>query len=451
MKKVLILAYDFPPYVSVGGLRPYSWYKYLHEFGVYPVVITRQWDNKFGNHLDYIAPSASSQNIIDESVNGTIIRTPYIPNFANRLMLKYGDSKYRFLRKAVSAYYEFAQFLFLGGPKSSLYFAAKEYLSKNKVDVIIATGDPFILFRYASKLSKIYNTPWIADYRDFWSQNIHIQKVFFLKKWNVYLEHKIVKTSAVITTVSVFLEIKISQLIKNKIFFILPNGYDPEAMENVKNINQLSDVLNVAFIGSIYDWNPLRSFFNVISQFIKSKKDVKIIINFYGINLYGITYNSELSEIISSEFPDLVNNVVVHKKVPNHLLLIELSKQNVMLLFNYYSYLGTKIFDYLGLQRVILFCYANDVESEKLKKKYYNVEDINGVSSHLQEDLIKETNSGYVIKDAEHLLHTLGKLYDEFTQKGFIECHTINAENYSRKHQVKQLAEIIKNISTNSK
>ena len=55
MKKVLILAYDFPPYVSVGGLRPYSWYKYFKEFGLYPVIVTRQWDNQYGNHLDYIA------------------------------------------------------------------------------------------------------------------------------------------------------------------------------------------------------------------------------------------------------------------------------------------------------------------------------------------------------------------------------------------------------------
>ena len=42
MKKVLILAYDFPPYVSVGGLRPYSWYKYFHEFGLYSVFVPEQ-------------------------------------------------------------------------------------------------------------------------------------------------------------------------------------------------------------------------------------------------------------------------------------------------------------------------------------------------------------------------------------------------------------------------
>jgi hypothetical protein len=39
MKKVLILAYDFPPYVSVGGLRPYSWCKCFHEFRIYPIVV----------------------------------------------------------------------------------------------------------------------------------------------------------------------------------------------------------------------------------------------------------------------------------------------------------------------------------------------------------------------------------------------------------------------------
>ena len=36
MKKVLILAYDFPPYVSVGGLRPKAWLDYLSEFDVEP-------------------------------------------------------------------------------------------------------------------------------------------------------------------------------------------------------------------------------------------------------------------------------------------------------------------------------------------------------------------------------------------------------------------------------
>jgi hypothetical protein len=62
MKKLLILAYDFPPYVSVGavlslskyGLRPYNWYRYLKAYDVEPIVITRQRSNAHGNHLDLI-------------------------------------------------------------------------------------------------------------------------------------------------------------------------------------------------------------------------------------------------------------------------------------------------------------------------------------------------------------------------------------------------------------
>ena len=117
MKKLLILAYDFPPYVSVGGLRPYAWYRYLKEYGVEPVVVTRQWGNKYGNELDYIAPGESNETIVETTEYGTIIRTPYKPNLANRIMLKYGRNKFAMIRKMVTAWYEFMQFLFFVGPK----------------------------------------------------------------------------------------------------------------------------------------------------------------------------------------------------------------------------------------------------------------------------------------------------------------------------------------------
>ena len=111
MKKILILAYDFPPYVSVGGLRPYSWYKYLHEYGVHPVVITRQWSNKYGNYMDYIAPGESDNTIVELLNESTLIKTPYRPNLANKLMIKYGESKFKFIRKLISGFYEISQFI----------------------------------------------------------------------------------------------------------------------------------------------------------------------------------------------------------------------------------------------------------------------------------------------------------------------------------------------------
>lgn len=442
MKKVLILAYDFPPYVSVGGLRPYNWHKYMHEFDVYPIVVTRQWNNTYGNYLDYIAPGDSDKTIIEKTSQGTIIRAPYFPNFGNRLMLKYGDSKYKFIRKAVSAFYEFTQFIFLIGPKSTLYFAAEEYIKNNPVDIIIASGDPFILFKYASKLSKNFDTPWIADYRDLWSKKRKIQQNPVLKNWHSYFEKKTVGTSSLIITVSDFLKIQISDLIKNKEFLILPNGYDPEAVEGIREITKNHDALTIAFAGSIYDWHPIRSFLTVVSDFLKNNNKKKLKLNFYGINIV-----SELKSIISTDFPDLQEHINIFPKMLNNLILNELAKENIMLLFNDYSIMGTKIYDYIGINRTTLLCYVNDNEANRLKEKYYPIKKTEEVNNHLQEDLINETNSGYAIQDAKHLRVVLEQLYDEFIKNGYIQCNAIHTKKYSRKHQVKLLAEVIKKIT----
>ena len=55
--------------------------------------------------------------------------------------------------------------------------AAEDYLATNKIDCILATGDPFVLFHYAKKaLRKKHNVPWIADYRDPWSSEFENRK-----------------------------------------------------------------------------------------------------------------------------------------------------------------------------------------------------------------------------------------------------------------------------------
>ena len=104
MKKILILAYDFPPYISAGSLRPYSWYESLHEFGVYPVVITRQWDNKYGNHLDYVAHSGSAQTIIEEneqSLKKEIELLSKISGADKFLVICMGDASFKETKKTI--------------------------------------------------------------------------------------------------------------------------------------------------------------------------------------------------------------------------------------------------------------------------------------------------------------------------------------------------------------
>lgn len=441
LKRVLILAYDFPPYVSVGGLRPFNWYKYLNEFGIYPYVVTRQWENNHGNFLDYISESKSKFSTIENDEKGTLIRAPYKPNFSNRLLIKHGENKYKIIRKSITGYFEFGQFISKSGPKVELYHAAREFLKENKVDAIVATGDPFILFSYAASLSKEFRIPWIADYRDPWSHNKSHSKNILFKIWHKHFENKIVSTASEIITVSDFLKVTIGSLIKNVPIHILPNGYDPEVIDEISKIQQGNDVLQIAFVGTIYEWHPIKSFLRTLSEFVKNNPEAKIRFNLYGINIAP-----QIEEMILNSFSNLKSYVFITPRIPNDVLLKELAQNNVMLLFNYYSFMGTKIFDYVGIKRKILMCYSNDEEALKLKQRYYTMEEIDGVSHHLQVDLIEETKSGLVVENEASLMSAIEDLYNEFLLNGFIACNSVNVENYSRKIQVKKLAEIIKSL-----
>lgn len=438
MKQLLILAYDFPPYVSVGGLRPFAWYKYLKEFGVEPVVVTRQWGNVYGNELDYIAPGSSRETIVEETECGTIIRTPYKPNLANRLMLRYGKNRFALVRKAVTAFYEFAQYSFFVGPKSCVYRGAKNYLRNNKVDAIIATGEPFVLFKYASALSRKHNIPWIADYRDPWTENRNRNKWF--GRLNKHYERRFSANAECVITVDDFFRKQIETNV-HKPFHIIPNGYNPDAINAVSGISQGTDCLRFAFVGTIYKWHPLESVLHCFSLFADTSENQPFELNFYGVN-----NADEIALLVSNKFPNLAGKVNVFPRMENSLLMRQLAKHNVMLLFNYYAFMGTKIYDYLGLRRKILFCYSDDDDALRLKEKYYPTDEIAGLSTHLQEDLINQTHSGVVVKDQKHLLKVLADLFDEFLRTGNIACDTVGEENYSRKAGTKMLAEIVCNI-----
>ena len=81
-----------------------------------------------------------------------------------------------------------------------------------------------------------------------------------------------------------------------------------------------------------------------------------------------------------------------------------------------------------------------------LKQKYYAIEESETESKHLQADLINETNSGVIVKDALHLREVLQELYTEFQTTGKIACESVGVEKYSRKIQVEKLAELVRHL-----
>jgi hypothetical protein len=436
MKRILILAYEFPPYISVAGLRPLSWAKYGKEFGVEFTVVTRQWSDKQGNILNYVSPSDNLEETIEIKDNYTVIKAPYIPSIANRMLLKYGEQKFRLLRMAITAFLEIFQYFLPIGTKRTLYLTAKKQMKLNDYDYILTTGEPFVLFHYSSKLSKEFDKPWFADYRDPWSKNIHNGKV--LKTIFSFIEKKVISSATKVFTVSNFVAQSILET-TGKQSIILANGYDPEVVNKVKDQEQNTNMLTLAHAGSIYNWNPYQVFLEGIAKYLEDNPSRKIEVRFYGLN-----QEQAILSCIQSH-PALKDTVKILPKLTNEQLLSELKSCNIMLLFNYHSFMGTKIYDYLAVKRIILLCFGNDDQALKLKAKYYTTSEPKNLSNTLQKDLIERCDAGYTVQNRHDLSSILKQLDDEFLEKGKIEWKGKNIQQFSRKNQVKHLCEHLVN------
>ncbi len=440
MIKALILAYDFPPYTSVGGQRPYNWYKHFKDSGIFPIVITRQWSNRHGNSLDYISEGDSDSEIIENTEYGIIIKTPYRPNLANRLYLKYGESKNVLPRKIITAFYEFSEWFFIIGPKSELYRGAKKYLAANKVDVIIASGEPYILFRYACLLGKKFKTRWIADYRDAWIQDKTRFKNKIHNRYFSYMERKFVSSAFQITTVSDFIKKQLVANLQSAKISVFTNGFDEDSVQSILPKIRNNNILTISFAGTIYLWHPWKIFLSTVNDFIKGTGE-KITINFFGINI-----REEIDSFKNVELPAIKDCIYFFPRLSNKELLQALSGSDLLLLFNDYSISGTKIYDYLAVKKKIILCFADDEKSNLLKEEYYCIDEFDSFSRKLQEDIIKKTNSGIIVKDSMHLKDVLPQLYFEFEKDGKIDCNSSGIDDYSRKKQTESMAKMIKQL-----
>ena len=163
---------------------------------------------------------------------------------------------------------------FIGDNTRNLYFEAEKFILSNEVDFIIATGEPWICFRYAHLLSKKYNIPWASDYRDGW--NTSVFKKDYSKLLRLFyeitrgkIEKKYAKTATFISISDPdILKKNIEYLKINEDKFINPlNGYDENKIESIEHINQSKDVFKIGYAGTIYPFQRLDLFLDGLYNF----------------------------------------------------------------------------------------------------------------------------------------------------------------------------------------
>ena len=428
MKKVLILAYDFYPYNSIGAQRPYSWYKYFHQNNLYPVVITRHWDNEIKKPIDTIRPTQKTYKT-EKTEIGETIYAPFKPNLRDKIILKYGLRKFTFFRKLLTLILNILKYPFNIDSTKTIYNAADQFLENNECSMIIATGEPFILFKYASFLSKKHHIPWVADYRDGWTTNQSKLNLGLLEKINLkyqsFFERNYIDSVSIITTASPSYQKDLQKMFPKKRTEVIYNGYFKELIDEVKNTpydTSENKTFKISYSGTIYKHQQIEVFLDGFKKFIAPLKNCNIEINFIGLNFFPdqkkriLDFDHSINKYFN--FTDRVPLKASLEFLNNSDVLLLLSKKNA-------NWLNAKIFDYIALEKKILFV-ENDL----------------GVL----EQILDDCETGVKCNNAKDVENGLKQLYYERVLTEKSKAKNSKKEKYSRCYQTKKLVDLIQSI-----
>ena len=412
MKKALIIAQDFPPLNSIGAQRPYSWYRYFPENNIYPIIFAKKWNSHNSDSIKVNKHSEIHLIKCEMVFRNNVSKIPFLGIWIRKFLTFFEHIlKWKTLKIDHT---------------NSLYWSAHKYLKNNDVDIIIATGEPWILFKYADTLSKEFKIPWIADYRDGWNTNVSLEynrlakilsKLYFKK-----IEKKIINSASAFSFSDPCESLKIKNINSEKKIITTINGYNNDIINQLEEPVFSSEYLNISYAGTIYDFQDFESFLNGLNKYIDTNLGVKI-----KVNLYGSKGNIKILNRISTVNPELINYFNLSPRMTQEEVIIKLNNSHVLLLLASKKHvaLPAKLFEYFGLEKMIIVS-TNDKSDV--------------------ETFVNATNSGFVCDNSDEIYECIAELYDKFKANSNFKTKIKNKEFYSRKHQAILMCEEINKI-----
>lgn len=175
--KVLVIAFNFPPDGEVGARRVAGFCRYLHEFGIQPVVLTVE--ERFYRIRDETVPVPNGVPVVRTSfVNllGWYRRSRVFLRRNHKLSVAQEQkevpsavTKDRFLS------HQLVTLLDTPDEYWGWYFpairAAEELIRTQPIAALLSTGPPWTPHLIARHLKKKHHIPWLADFRDPWTSD----------------------------------------------------------------------------------------------------------------------------------------------------------------------------------------------------------------------------------------------------------------------------------------
>jgi glycosyltransferase involved in cell wall biosynthesis len=230
-KRVLIITYYWPPSGGSGVQRWLKFAKYLPEAGWEPVIFTPE-------NPDF---DLKDETLLKEiSSNLEVIRFPIWEPYQLFAKVKKQGKTHpgRILEQQKKGVLEKAAIwlranLLVPDPrvfwvKPSFQFL-NQLLLEGQFQAIITTGPPHSLHLIGQQLKQKHGIPWLADFRDPWSQWEFLDTLpmlSFIRRRHEALERKVLQQADVVVTISPTFQRDLEKLSGRKIDLIT-NGYDP--------------------------------------------------------------------------------------------------------------------------------------------------------------------------------------------------------------------------------
>jgi len=384
MKKVLIITYYFPPRGGVAVIRIHKFVKYLRDFGWEPVVLTVKQNycayrdehllaELPENLIIYYTKQPFLQRIIRDVQHQARIATPdeYVHRgtfsiLSNKIYLLIRNIKNR-LNKIIFLYDDYI------GWKPIVLREIKRIVREHQIDILFTSCRPYSINMIGDAISNRYGIPWIADFRDPWTQDKrYFNPPTFLHRIMAEREEK--KTMCHASKIVSVSEPMTSYFMKTyhnldpAKFLTITNGYDGD--EKTVSYNRLRDPERfiITYTGTFYLHQTPVWFYNAIRLFLEENPAARkhLIIRLVGKSqkdFEAYPYQIGIGDVIDPI------GFIPHEQVKTYL-----NESDILLLVLYsdskeydFVYSG-KFFEYLPVRKPILALLNHGVCQDFIQK-----------------------------------------------------------------------------------
>jgi len=377
---LLLIAYTFPPEVAIGSLRPWGLYRYLHNHGWDTVVLTA-------------SPGDALPNVVRVPHQGVSERVRILsgatPNAIGPLA-----NAIRHIRNRIAEVFAYPDLE--SGWRKPAVSAALAMIARGRFDAILSTSLPATAHVVARDLKSRTGLPWVADFRDLWSENYDYRWGRLRKTLDRQIERTVLAHSQALVTVSEPLAVALKRLHSRPVT-VIPNGFSPDEVSEPNH--RLTRKFTLTYTGTLYagkqDPSPL---FEALSALIASGRiDAELLeVRFFGRNVDQPWLRAKVAAC------GLDRSVTLSGMVPRAESLERQRESQVLLALDWMDeqqpgvYSG-KIFEYLAALRPILCI---------------------GHTGSVVEALLNETGAGRSLNETEPLHCFLMVCYREFVETG---------------------------------